>query len=410
MDIELFAQQAVDRLFSSYSAGERGKRHSCGLWSRFGEPSLQQPDRWLTRRSFLGKLGLTGAAATLWILISSDARIRLRSVVLRWADQTGVMDWFLNSSYRRERLVIFGFHGVARQDENLWNPAMFMDRKTLEARFQYLQKKNYNVLSLGDALERLRQNSLPPRTHKQDIQQLNHPAAPSPVTDGERVYVFFKDFGLLAYDSSGKELWRAALGPFTNTQGLGASPILRETTSSSRSINSGTPTSRLIPRETASCAGRVRAQKRELGHPIPLSTERRSAADQGSRELHEARAAAGFNGNPSVTPDGRLAVFQSSRTGNTELWLKNLRTGKEVQLTNTPRATRADPPFSPDGTSQCVYPVVEGKVSRDWLLLIEGGFRNCSARAVATPASWFPDNRHVLFNIAPRSAGTSLAR
>src|SRR5215472_19155409 len=46
-----------------------------------------------------------------------------------------------------------------------------------------------------------------PRRHKQDIQQLNHPAAPSPVTDGDRVYVFFKDFGLLAYDSFGKELW-----------------------------------------------------------------------------------------------------------------------------------------------------------------------------------------------------------
>jgi outer membrane protein assembly factor BamB len=65
-----------------------------------------------------------------------------------------------------------------------------------------------------------------PRNHKQDIQQLNHPAAASPVTDGERVYVFFKDFGLLAYDSSGRELWRVALGPFTNTQGLAASPIL----------------------------------------------------------------------------------------------------------------------------------------------------------------------------------------
>jgi outer membrane protein assembly factor BamB len=51
-----------------------------------------------------------------------------------------------------------------------------------------------------------------PRTHKQDIQQLNHPAAASPVTDGERVYVFFKDFGLLAYYSSGRVLWRVALG------------------------------------------------------------------------------------------------------------------------------------------------------------------------------------------------------
>jgi len=64
------------------------------------------------------------------------------------------------------------------------------------------------------------------RRHAQDVQQLNQPAAITPVTDGENVYVFFKDFGLLAYNGDGKPLWRAPLGPFTNTQGLGASPIL----------------------------------------------------------------------------------------------------------------------------------------------------------------------------------------
>ncbi len=56
--------------------------------------------------------------------------------------------------------------------------------------------------------------------------QLNHPAAITPVTDGEYVYVFFKDFGLLSYDSNGKLRWRVPLGPFANTMGLAASPIL----------------------------------------------------------------------------------------------------------------------------------------------------------------------------------------
>ena len=65
-----------------------------------------------------------------------------------------------------------------------------------------------------------------PRPRKEDIQQLNHPAAISPVTDGENVYVFFKDFGLLSYDPAGKLRWRVPLGPFNNTMGLGASPIL----------------------------------------------------------------------------------------------------------------------------------------------------------------------------------------
>ena len=40
------------------------------------------------------------------------------------------------------------------------------------------------------------------------------------------MFVFFADFGLVAYDLDGKELWRLALGPFRNTYGMGASPIV----------------------------------------------------------------------------------------------------------------------------------------------------------------------------------------
>ena len=65
-----------------------------------------------------------------------------------------------------------------------------------------------------------------PLTRKDGVSLLNHPAAITPVTDGENVYAFFKDFGLLSYTSAGKLRWRVPLGPFTNTQGLGAAPIL----------------------------------------------------------------------------------------------------------------------------------------------------------------------------------------
>lgn len=54
----------------------------------------------------------------------------------------------------------------------------------------------------------------------------NNPASPSPVTDGEIVVVFFADFGMIAYDINGKELWSLPLGPFDNVYGMGASPIL----------------------------------------------------------------------------------------------------------------------------------------------------------------------------------------
>ena len=37
---------------------------------------------------------------------------------------------------------------------------------------------------------------------------------------------FFGDYGLVAYDHEGRELWRTPLGPFDNVYGMGASPIL----------------------------------------------------------------------------------------------------------------------------------------------------------------------------------------
>jgi len=58
----------------------------------------------------------------------------------------------------------------------------------------------------------------------------NNPASPSPVTDGEIVVVFFADYGMIALDPDGNELWTVPLGPFDNVYGMGASPILFEDT------------------------------------------------------------------------------------------------------------------------------------------------------------------------------------
>jgi outer membrane protein assembly factor BamB len=61
---------------------------------------------------------------------------------------------------------------------------------------------------------------------QEDRNLLNEPASPTPVTDGQNVYVLFPDLGLLSYDSSGKLRWKTPLGPFTNVMGLSASPVL----------------------------------------------------------------------------------------------------------------------------------------------------------------------------------------
>ncbi|MCH7826297.1 MAG: PQQ-binding-like beta-propeller repeat protein, partial [Acidobacteria bacterium] len=65
-----------------------------------------------------------------------------------------------------------------------------------------------------------------PRPRVEHLDPRNNPAAPSPAVDDARVYVFFAEFGLLAYDFDGNEAWRVPLGPFDNLYGMGASPVV----------------------------------------------------------------------------------------------------------------------------------------------------------------------------------------
>ena len=67
-----------------------------------------------------------------------------------------------------------------------------------------------------------------PRPRREAFQRTHGPASPTPVTDGSNVYVFFGDYGLLAYGPDGGERWRLPLGPFNNANGHGSSPILAD--------------------------------------------------------------------------------------------------------------------------------------------------------------------------------------
>src|SRR5262249_33688203 len=89
-------------------------------------------------------------------------------------------------------------------------------------------KSSYQLLVIG--LDRKTGKELwrreIPRTHKGRLENVNGPASASPVTDGENVYAFFQDFGLIAFTGEGVEKWRLPLGPFNMFYGYGASPIL----------------------------------------------------------------------------------------------------------------------------------------------------------------------------------------
>ena len=65
-----------------------------------------------------------------------------------------------------------------------------------------------------------------PRPRRSTMHEQNSPASGTPAGDGENVYVFFGDYGLLAYGPDGGERWRVPLGPFVNIRGMAASPIV----------------------------------------------------------------------------------------------------------------------------------------------------------------------------------------
>jgi outer membrane protein assembly factor BamB len=51
-------------------------------------------------------------------------------------------------------------------------------------------------------------------------------AASTPISDGQRLYVFFGKSGVFCFDLDGKELWQASVGDGINGWGSGGSPVL----------------------------------------------------------------------------------------------------------------------------------------------------------------------------------------
>jgi outer membrane protein assembly factor BamB len=64
-----------------------------------------------------------------------------------------------------------------------------------------------------------------PRARVESFHAMNGPTTPTPTTDGQRVFVFFPEVGLVAYDREGREQWKTPLGPFPSIQGMAASPV-----------------------------------------------------------------------------------------------------------------------------------------------------------------------------------------
>lgn len=89
-----------------------------------------------------------------------------------------------------------------------------------------VERERLYTLALDRATGRVLWRRESPRPRRSEMHEQNSPASGTPASDGENVYVFFGDYGLLAYGPDGGEKWRMPLGPFVNIRGMAASPIV----------------------------------------------------------------------------------------------------------------------------------------------------------------------------------------
>lgn len=88
---------------------------------------------------------------------------RIKQAILRSCHRSGVTRRVADSRWRQRRLLVLCYHGVSLEDEHEWEPSLYMSREGFRERLDVLRTGGYRVLSLADALVRLRERRLPPK-------------------------------------------------------------------------------------------------------------------------------------------------------------------------------------------------------------------------------------------------------
>lgn len=87
----------------------------------------------------------------------------LKHSLLSTLVRSGFSGYIAGSRWRRRRLLILCYHGVARYDEHQWDPELYVTPAHLEKRLFLLRRNRCTVLPLDEAVARLYDQSLPER-------------------------------------------------------------------------------------------------------------------------------------------------------------------------------------------------------------------------------------------------------
>lgn len=106
------------------------------------------------------------------------------------------------------------------------SPVVWGDRIFLTTAYDGGERRSILCYRRSDG-KRLWETFAPPAT-PEAAHAKNTRASSTPVTDGERVYAYFGNHGLLAVTMDGKTAWHHKLGPFDAFHGTASSPLLYE--------------------------------------------------------------------------------------------------------------------------------------------------------------------------------------
>jgi len=88
---------------------------------------------------------------------------KFKQAALKSLKSVGVSTLVHNSRWRRQRLLILAYHGIALSDEHLFNGSQFISADFFRDRLELLRRSRCAVLPLDEAVERLYADDLPDR-------------------------------------------------------------------------------------------------------------------------------------------------------------------------------------------------------------------------------------------------------
>jgi hypothetical protein len=100
-------------------------------------------------------------------------------------------------------------------------------------------------------------------------------------------------------------------------------------------------------------------------------------------------------GRPHLSSDGRRLVFVSYRSGDGDIWLRDVNTGKETALTATPWR-ESHPLISPDG-SKVTFASREKPKPVMYLQSLRKGIAEILCDDCGLPLDWWSDGRRILY-------------